>query len=85
LKAHTPAPASAASSPAFLGTTPPMSSTFTAVFPSAAARFISSAATLVVAGMELSGMSQSVVTPPATAARVALAKPSQSVRPGSFT
>ena len=35
--------------------------------------------------MLLSGMSTIVVTPPAAAARVALAKPSQSVRPGSLT
>ena len=44
-----------------------------------------SAATVVVGGMQLSGMSTSVVTPPAAAARVADAKPSHSVRPGSFT
>jgi hypothetical protein len=35
--------------------------------------------------MLLSGMSASEVTPPAAAARVAVAKPSHSVRPGSFT
>src|SRR5688572_386745 len=35
--------------------------------------------------MELSGMSTMVVMPPAAAARVALAKPSHSVRPGSLT
>ena len=35
--------------------------------------------------MLLSGMSTIVVTPPAAAARVALAKPSHSVRPGSLT
>jgi hypothetical protein len=40
---------------------------------------------VVVAGMELSGMSRIVVTPPAAAARVADAKPSHSVRPGSLT
>ncbi len=45
----------------------------------------SSAATVVVGGMLLSGMSTIVVTPPAAAARVALAKPSHSVRPGSLT
>ena len=38
-----------------------------------------------VGGMLLSGMSTIVVTPPAAAARVALAKPSHSVRPGSLT
>ncbi len=45
----------------------------------------SSAARVVVAGMQLSGMSTTVVTPPAAAAAVALADPSHSVRPGSFT
>ena len=35
--------------------------------------------------MLLSGMSMIVVTPPAAAARVAVAKPSHSVRPGSLT
>ncbi len=39
---------------------------------------------MVVGGMLLSGMSTSVVTPPAAAARVAVAKPSHSVRPGSL-
>ena len=37
------------------------------------------------AGTELSGMSTTVVTPPAAAARVAEANPSHSVRPGSLT
>ena len=36
-------------------------------------------------GRLLSGMSMIVVIPPAAAARVAVAKPSQSVRPGSLT
>ena len=44
----------------------------------------SSAARVVVTGMQLSGMSTSVVTPPAAAARVAVSKPSHSVRPGSL-
>ena len=39
---------------------------------------------VVVAGMLLSGMSTIVVTPPAAAARVAVSKPSHSVRPGSL-
>ena len=38
-----------------------------------------------VGGSELSGMSTIVVTPPAAAALVAVAKPSQWVRPGSLT
>ena len=41
--------------------------------------------TVVVGGRLLSGMSMIVVTPPAAAARVAVAKPSHSVRPGSLT
>ena len=41
-------------------------------------------ARVVVTGRQLSGMSTSVVTPPAAAARVAVSKPSQSVRPGSL-
>ncbi len=36
-------------------------------------------------GIEFSGMSMMVVMPPAAAARVALAKPSHKVRPGSLT
>ena len=41
--------------------------------------------TVVVGGRELSGMSTRVVMPPAAAARVAVQKPSHSVRPGSLT
>ncbi len=52
--------------------------------PRAAVRFFSSAAIEVVAGMLLSGMSIRVATPPEAAARVAVRKPSQSVRPGSL-
>jgi hypothetical protein len=40
--------------------------------------------TVVVGGIELSGMSTTVVTPPDAAARVPVQKPSQSVRPGSL-
>ncbi len=39
---------------------------------------------MVVAGMLFRGMSTRVVTPPAAAARVAVANPSHSVRPGSL-
>jgi len=42
------------------------------------------AAEEVVAGIELSGISMSVVTPPAAAALVAVSNPSHSVRPGSL-
>ena len=45
-------------------------------------RFVASAAAVVVAGMQLSGMSRIVVIPPAAAARVALSNPSHAVRPG---
>ena len=50
----------------------------------AASRLSSRAATLVVSGRQFSGMSTRVVKPPAAAARVAVAKPSHSVRPGSL-
>lgn len=40
---------------------------------------------MVVGGRELRGMSTRVVMPPAAAARVAVQKPSHSVRPGSLT
>jgi hypothetical protein len=50
----------------------------------AAARFAAKAATLIVAGRQFSGMSTSVVQPPAAALRVAVANPSQAARPGSL-
>ena len=40
---------------------------------------------MVVGGIEFSGMSMIVVTPPRAAAVVAVEKPSHSVRPGSLT
>lgn len=52
--------------------------------PNAAVRFVSRWSTVVVGGIELSGMSTTVVTPPDAAARVPVQNPSQSVRPGSF-
>ena len=42
-------------------------------------------ATVVVGGSEFNGISTMVVIPPAAAARVAVANPSHSVRPGSLT
>ena len=45
----------------------------------------SRAGTSQVGGMLMSGMSMIVVTPPAAAAAVTVAKPSHSVRPGSLT
>ena len=50
----------------------------------AQSRLIARASTVVVGGMLLSGMSITVVTPPAAAARVPVSKPSHSVRPGSL-
>ena len=85
LKPKTPASRSAARPPREAGTAPPQKPTSTWHFPAAASRLVSSAATSTVAGTEFSGMSTSVVTPPAAAARVAERKPSHSVRPGSLT
>ena len=86
LNPRTPAAASPSSAPALPGTTPPQKPQSTR-HPAARAawRLASRAATEVVAGMLLSGMSTIVVMPPAAAARVAVANPSHSVRPGSFT
>ena len=69
----------------FPGTAPPQNATSIQHFPAAAARLSASAATDTVGGSEFSGMSHIVVTPPAAAARVAVANPSHSVRPGSLT
>src|SRR3977135_3762131 len=82
LNPTTPARCMARNSPALPGTTPPQKPTFTQHFLRAAVRLASSAAAVVVAGTLLSGMSISVVMPPAAAARVAVSKPSQSLRPG---
>ena len=82
---RTPAACSGPSDPRLSGTAPPQNATSTLSLPSVAARLMSSASTVVVGGIELSGMSTSVVTPPAAAARVADAKPSHAVRPGSLT
>ena len=68
----------------FPGMTPPQKATSVQHWPAAAARFWSRLATVVVGGMELRGMSTTVVTPPEAAARVPVQKPSQSVRPGSL-
>src|SRR6185437_873556 len=84
LKPSAPASSKRTSSPALPGTAPPQKPTSTQHCPRAAARFTSRFSTVVVGGMLFSGMSTSVVTPPAAAARVAVANPSQSVRPGSL-
>lgn len=67
---------------AFPGTMPAQAATSTAAAPRQAARLALRLATLVVTGSLFSGMSSSVVMPPAAAARVAEATPSQSSRPG---
>jgi len=50
----------------------------------AALRLAERFSTVVVGGIELSGMSTTAVMPPDAAARVPVQKPSQSVRPGSL-
>ena len=85
MKPNTPASCSPRNSLRLPGTAPPQKPTSTATLPRAQARFVSSASTSTVGGTEFSGMSISVVTPPAAAARVAVVKPSHSVRPGSLT
>src|SRR4029077_19510578 len=84
LNPNTPLSHSGRSSAAFPGTTPPQKPTSTQSFPAVAASFSRNPAAVVVAGMLLSGISMRVVIPPAAAARVAVEKPSQSVRPGSL-
>ena len=84
LKPRTPSATMPDSSPKLPGTTPPQKPTSTAHLPRAACRLAKSASRVVVAGIEFSGISTSVVAPPAAAARVAVTKPSHSVRPGSF-
>lgn len=67
------------------GTAPPQKPMSTNAFCAANSRSYSRAGTFTVAGTEFRGMSTMVVTPPAAAARVAVAKPSHAVRPGSLT
>ena len=66
------------------GITPPQKPTSVQHWPCAAPRLIARFSTVVVGGIELSGISTRVVTPPDSAALVPVQKPSQSVRPGSF-
>ncbi|EEQ36763.1 hypothetical protein CLUG_00887 [Clavispora lusitaniae ATCC 42720] len=66
------------------GTKPPQKATSTQVWSRAAAIFWAKCAAVVVGGTAFNGMSTTVVTPPAAAACVPEAKPSHSVRPGSF-
>ena len=85
MKPTTPASCSGRRSATLPGTAPPQNATSTASWPAAAACLARSAGTVTVGGMLFSGMSTIVVTPPAAAAAVAVANPSHSVRPGSFT
>ena len=84
LKPTTPSSSIAANCDALPGTAPPQSATSTRHFSRMAKTFACSASTVVTGGIEFSGMSTIVVTPPAAAARVAVSKPSHFVRPGSF-
>jgi hypothetical protein len=79
LEPEHPASCNGRRSPTLPGMAPPQKPTSTKQFSSAALRFTSSAATSTVGGRLFSGMSTIVVTPPAAAALVALAKPSHSV------
>ena len=85
LKPSAPAACRPGRSASLPGTAPPQNPTSTWTFPPVAARLSLSAAACVVGGRQFSGMSTIVVMPPAAAASVAVANPSQSVRPGSLT
>ena len=74
LNPGTPASARGGSSSALPRTTPPQAAQSTQALLRAAARLASRAATLIVSGTQFKGMSTSVVTPPAAAARVAVSK-----------
>ena len=66
------------------GMTPPQKPTSVQHWPRAASRLTVRFSTVVVGGIEFSGISTRVVTPPDRAALVPVQKPSHSVRPGSF-
>ncbi|CAM5669770.1 hypothetical protein STENM223S_03653 [Streptomyces tendae] len=85
LKPKTPASCSGRRSLTLSGRAPPQKPTSMCALSAATSRLVRRLSTVVVGGMELSGMSTRVVMPPAAAARVAVQKPSHSVRPGSFT
>lgn len=79
-----PASHNSRSRPRFDASTPPQKPTCTYDSCNAHDRLLRNASTVSVGGTELSGMSNTVVMPPAAAARVAHAKPSHAVRPGSL-
>jgi len=68
----------------FSGITPPQKPTSVQHWPRAASRLTVRFFTVVVGGIEFSGISTTVVTPPDKAALVPVQKPSHAVRPGSF-
>src|SRR5215471_3324271 len=84
LKPTTPSSASSGRSPMLPGTRPPQKAKSTRDLLSAAASLSRNAAASTVGGLALSGMSTTQVVPPAEAASLPVAKPSQSVRPGSL-
>src|SRR6266852_5239506 len=81
LNPTTPRLASAGSSARFSGTIPPQRPKSTSAFRDATATFASKAATVVVGGWALSGISRTVVTPPRAAPRVPASHPSHPARP----
>ena len=84
LKPTTPRSAISAMSPTAPGTRPPHSPKSVIDAASSAARLRSNSARSMVHGVELSGMSKNSVPPPAASARLPVAAPSHSVRPGSL-
>ncbi len=84
LKPNTPASHSFLRCPIFVSSTPPQKPSCTCALCKAHCFLRSRASQVNVGGFELSGMSSTVVTPPAAAAWVAHSKPSHSVRPGSL-
>ncbi len=82
LNPTTPRCAISAMSPTDPGTSPPHSPKSVTDAASSAARFRSNSRGLTVHGVELSGMSKNSVPPPAASARLPVAAPSHSVRPG---
>ena len=85
LKPNTPASCSPRRSSMLPGMAPPQKPDVDVALPAGGLALDLERPTVQVGGMLLSGMSMIVVTPPAAAARVAVAKPSHSVRPGSLT
>ena len=85
LKPKTPVSCSGRRSLTLPGRAPPQKPTSMCALERATSFLMRRWSTVVVGGRELRGMSTRVVMPPAAAARVAVQKPSHSVRPGSLT